>query len=79
MLGGKNFRIKRIHIHPKYNPNYIYDVVNDVAILKLKTLIPFSKSVSAIPLIVDTKPGFGTAITALGWGRREDGSTSCTF
>jgi hypothetical protein len=79
MLGGKNFRIKMIHIHPNYNPDCIYDVVNDVAILKLKTLIPFSKSVSAIPLIVDTKPGFGTAITALGWGRREDGSTSCTF
>jgi hypothetical protein len=62
-----------------YNPYFIYDVVNDVAILKVETLITFSKSVSAIPLIIDTKPGFGTAVTALGWGRRQDASTFFTL
>ncbi|KAJ8674218.1 hypothetical protein QAD02_005480 [Eretmocerus hayati] len=69
--------IERMVIHSLYDWTFTRVVYNDIALLKLKKDVEFSKTVQ--PICLPSSPQINAKLKATGWGLREDGTDSPTL
>ncbi len=78
-IGGWNYKIERVVVHPKYVSRVGGDL-NDIALIKIKNdtghAAPLWRQVHPIPLYRGAAPTPSTPITVFGWGRTSNAGWS---
>lgn len=72
---GQKVKVRNVIPHPQYNSNVAHD--NDIALFQLATRVAFHEHLLPVclpPALRELQPG--TECTVIGWGKKEDKSSS---